>query len=244
MSVRYGLARILSKRGVCSRSQASALIQAGRVRVSGKVILDPEFPTLLNADVVLDGAEANPATRVYLMLNKPKGLVVTSKDEKGRATIFDCFDVLPAQHLSPVGRLDQASEGLLLLSNDTEWSARIALPESKTPKLYHVQIDEVISDDKLNALRAGIADGEDFLKADRIDAVRSGQKNCWLEFELTEGKNRQIRRMCASQSIEVLRLIRIQVGNLKLGELKKGAWRVLTPAELIELQANSQMLEG
>jgi 23S rRNA pseudouridine2605 synthase len=232
MTVRYGLARILSKRGICSRTQAVALIQAGRVRVSGKVIKDPEFPTLLGADVVLDGAQANPAERVYLMLNKPKGLVVTSKDEKGRATIFDCFDVLPAQHLSPVGRLDQASEGLLLLSNDTEWTARLAQPESKTPKIYHVQIDEVINEDKLAKLRAGIQDADDFLHAERIDLVRSGQKNCWLEFELTEGKNRQIRRMCAALEIEVLRLIRIQVGGLKLGELKKGAWRVLTAEEM------------
>ena len=235
-NTRYGLARILSKRGICSRSEAVTHIRAGRVKVAGIRVTDPESPTTLDAKIEFDDALASTAAPIYLMLNKPRGLVVTAKDEKGRATIFDCFDVLPAPHISPVGRLDQASEGLLLLTNDTAWAAALMAPESKVTKVYHVQVDGLVSEAQLDTLRAGILDAGDHLNLASVTQLRAGQKNCWLEITLDEGKNRQIRRMLAALGFDVLRLIRVRVGNLELGLLAKGAWR--------ELLVNERKLAG
>ena len=228
----YGLARVLSKRGLCSRSQAQVLILAGRVRVRGRVVRDPEARTTLNADIRIDGESAAAEPRIYLMLNKPRGLVVSAKDERGRATIFDCFEVLPAKHLAPVGRLDQASEGLLLLSNDSTWAARLMAPESKVSKHYHVQINRILTEPELARLRAGVLDLGEQLRAESVEVLRVGQKHSWLQVVLNEGKNRQIRRMLASLQIEVLRLIRVQLGALELGTLAKGQWRELSALEL------------
>ena len=230
-NTRYGLARILSKRGICSRSEAVTHIRAGRVKVAGIRVTDPESPTTLDAKIEFDDAEAGAAAPIYLMLNKPRGLVVTAKDEKGRATIFDCFDVLPARHIAPVGRLDQASEGLLLLTNDTVWAAALMAPESNVEKVYHVQVDGLLSDVQLTTLRAGMVDAGERLTAVSVVLLRAGQKNCWLEIKLDEGKNRQIRRMLAALGFEVLRLIRVRIGRLELGLLAKGAWRELLPDE-------------
>lgn len=236
MSTGYGLARVLSKRGLCSRSQAHGLVLEGRVRVNGRVVRDPESRTLLNAAILIDGELANAEAKIYLMLNKPRGLVVTAKDERGRATIFDCFEVLPAKHLAPVGRLDQASEGLLLLSNDSAWAAQLMAPGSKVLKHYHVQIDRLLEEHELAGLRAGVSDAGEYLKADAISLLRVGQKHSWLLVVLSEGKNRQIRRMLASFQIEVLRLVRVQLGALELGALAKGKWRELSPVEVEALQ--------
>lgn len=226
-NTRYGLARILSKRGICSRSEATTHIRAGRVKVAGVRVTDPESPTALDAKIEFDDTVAGTAAPIYLMLNKPRGQVVTAKDEKGRATIFDCFDVLPARHIAPVGRLDQASEGLLLLTNDTAWAAALMAPESQVEKVYHVQVDGLLTDAQLDTLRAGILDAGEHLMAVKVLQLRAGQKNCWLEITLDEGKNRQIRRMLAALGFEVLRLIRVRIGKLELGLLAKGAWREL-----------------
>ncbi len=230
-NTRYGLARILSKRGVCSRAEAATHIRAGRVKVEGKRVTDPESPTTLDAKIEFDDTLTSAAAPIYLMLNKPRGQVVTAKDEKGRATIFDCFDVLPASHIAPVGRLDQASEGLLLLTNDTAWAASLMAPDAKVEKLYHVQIDALLHEQHITQLRAGISEAGELLRAVRVDLLRAGQKNCWLEIALNEGKNRHIRRMLAALGFEVLRLIRVRIGALELGPLAKGAWRELLPEE-------------
>lgn len=230
-NTRYGLARILSKRGICSRSEAATHIRAGRVKVAGVRVTDPESPTAFDAKIEFDDAVAGTAAPIYLMLNKPRGQVVTAKDEKGRATIFDCFDVLPARHIAPVGRLDQASEGLLLLTNDTAWAAALMAPDSKVAKVYHVQADGLVTEAQLNTLRAGIVDADEQLNVLSVTLLRSGQKNCWLEITLDEGKNRHIRRMLAAIGFEALRLIRVRIGDLELGLLAKGAWRELLPHE-------------
>ena len=230
-NTRYGLARILSKRGICSRSEAATHIRAGRVKVAGVRVTDPESPTALDAKIEFDDAVAGTAAPIYLMLNKPRGQVVTAKDEKGRATIFDCFDVLPARHIAPVGRLDQASEGLLLLTNDTAWAAALMAPDSKVAKVYHVQVDGLVTEAQLNTLRAGIVDADEQLNMLSVTLLRAGQKNCWLEITLDEGKNRHIRRMLAAIGFAALRLIRVRIGNLELGLLAKGAWRELLPHE-------------
>src|ERR1700719_1609300 len=228
---RTGLARALSKLGFCSRSQAGNLIRAGRVRLNGRLVRDPEKPVWLGKDrVEVDGNNLGQATNLYLMFNKPRGLMTSRHDEKGRKTIYS---LLPAytdkDWLAPVGRLDMASEGLLLLTNDSAWGARIASPEGHIDKTYHVQIDAVADQELVDRLCKGVrtANG-DFLATQRANVLRLGKRNSWLEIVLDEGKNRHIRRMLSDLGIEVLRLVRIAIGPIQLGDLAKGKARALT----------------
>jgi 23S rRNA pseudouridine2605 synthase len=232
---KVGLARALSKLGHCSRSQATELIRAGHVRLNGTVRRDPETAVRIERDhIAVDGAAVERRQRIYLMMNKPRGLVTTASDEKGRETVYDLLDrKLP--WVAPVGRLDKASEGLLLLTNDSEWGARVAAPETHLRKTYHVQIGAVAGQDLCVAMMNGIRSDGEFLRAARARLLRSAQKNCWLEIVLDEGKNRQIRRMLAVLGIDVLRLLRVAIGPLQLGELAKGEYRPLTAEEKLTL---------
>lgn len=236
MGARHGLARVLSKRGLCSRSEAERLIREGRVRLDGRVIRDPEHPAdVAAARIEIDGAGAVPARPRCLMLNKPRGLVTTACDERGRDTVYRCFDGADLGWVAPVGRLDKASEGLLLFTNDPQWAARITNPASGPDKTYHVQVDRIPDDATLAALRAGITvDGE---RLGVVSAVllRSGGKHAWLEIVLDEGRNRQIRRLLAAFDIDVLRLVRVAIGPLVLGDLPKGQWRELSAEEVAAL---------
>ena len=229
---RTGLARALSKLGFCSRSQAFRLIRTGRVRLNGRPVRDPEKPVRLGKDSIeVDGKQVAPASKVYLMLNKPRGLVTTVRDEKGRKTIYS---LLPEYKdwLAPVGRLDMASEGLLLLTNDSDWGAQISSPQTHLSKTYHVQIDAVAGKNLIDRIQNGVrtADG-DFLAVKSASVLRQGKKNSWLEIVLDEGKNRHIRRMLSELGIEVLRLVRVAIGPVKLGDLPKGKSRPLAEQE-------------
>ena len=227
----------MSKRGLCSRSHAEALIRAGRVNVAGKLVRDPESRTDPSADIQIDTQiQASSIARVYFALNKPRGLICSNSDERGRITVRGLFDAIDAPHLSPVGRLDQASEGLLLMSNDSTWAAGITESKRALAKIYHVQIDKRPNESELALLRSGIMDAGQYLSAAAVTILRSGGKNAWLECTLTEGKNRQLRRMCAAIGANVLRLIRVQIGPLVLGDLAKGQWRALTDAEIDSLR--------
>lgn len=231
-----GLARALSKLGYCSRAEGERLIRAGRVRVAGQVVTDPQrrvHPE--TAAVTVDGVAVDRAAGVYLVLHKPRGLVTTRDDPQARATVYDCLDDPSLPFVAPVGRLDKASEGLLLLTNDTRWAARLTDPASHVDKTYHVQVGGLPDEAVLARLRAGVdelATGER-LAAKRIDLLRTGSRSShWLEVVLDEGRNRQIRRLLAVEGLEVKRLIRVAVGALALGDLAKGAWRHLTPDEV------------
>jgi len=232
---RIGLARALSKLGYCSRSKAAELIRAGHVRLNTKTSRDPETPVHLEKDKIeVDGSVVESERRVYLVMNKPRGLVTTASDEKGRDTVYSILqqshDHLP--WVAPVGRLDKASEGLLLLTNDSEWAAHVAAPETHLEKTYHVQIGTVAAEGFVRALTRGVRAKEgDVLSATRCRLLRSGEKNCWLEITLDEGKNRQIRRMMETLGVEVVRLVRVAIGPLELGTLAKGAYRHLRPEE-------------
>jgi 23S rRNA pseudouridine2605 synthase len=230
--------------GVCSRSQAAAMIQAGRVRLNGVVKRNPEAPVHFGVDCIeVDGRVSVDAEKVYWMLNKPRGAVTTAADEKGRLTVYDHLqrawshrgdgssagDATP--WIAPVGRLDKASEGLLLLTNDSQWAARVLAPATHLEKTYHVQIAKVADDELLAALRTGIASGAELLGVKSAARLRSGDKNSWLEIVMDEGKNRQIRRMLEALGVEVMRLVRVAIGPLALGTLAKGASRALTAAE-------------
>jgi 23S rRNA pseudouridine2605 synthase len=232
-----GLARALSKLGYCSRSEAAELIRTGRVRLNGRIRRDFETPVRLEKDrIQVDGLTVEATAKVYLMLNKPRGVVTTASDEKGRKTVYEflhpaSLDSVPSW-VAPVGRLDKASEGLLLLTNDSEWSGLVLDPETHLDKVYQVQIGK-LADDKLLALMLnGVpADDGDFLCVKATRVVRSGQRNSWIEVVLDEGKNRHIRRLLEKLNVEVLRLLRVAIGPLILGDLEKGAVRSLTPAE-------------
>jgi 23S rRNA pseudouridine2605 synthase len=222
----------MSKLGYCSRSQAAELIHAGRVKLNGAMRRDPETPVQLRKDrIEIDGKPAARSEMIYLVLNKPRGVVTTASDEKGRETVYAYLpEGLP--WVAPVGRLDKASEGLLMMTNDSEWAARITAPQTHLGKTYHVQIGAVADEKLLEDLRSGIraSDGE-LLRAKRVSIVRQGERNSWIEIVLEEGKNRQIRRMLEHFGIEVLRLVRVAIGPLELGELAKGATRSLSMEE-------------
>jgi 23S rRNA pseudouridine2605 synthase len=228
-----GLARALSKLGHCSRRQAMALVTAGRVRVNGAGVRDPEQPVVPGRDrIEVDGQPVVAAAAVYLMLNKSRGLVTTAADERGRDTVFRCLADAGLPFVSPVGRLDQASEGLLLFTNDTAWAARVTDPASHLPKRYHVQVDCVADEALCRRLVAGAeADGE-FLAVMQAGVLRCGTRNSWLEIVLSEGRNRHIRRLLGACGVNVLRLIRVAIGPLPLGALPKGAFRHLTAEEV------------
>jgi 23S rRNA pseudouridine2605 synthase len=235
---RVGVARVLSKRGLCSRTQAAAWVVEGRVRVNGRVVRDPETPVRDGVDVVaVDGQTAPVTGRIVVMLNKPRGLVTTARDERGRGTVYACLDDPSLPWLAPVGRLDKASEGLLLFANDPEWAARVTAPDTGPPKTYHVQVDRVPDDALLAGLTHGVIDDGERLRARSATCLRAGAKHAWLEIVLDEGRNRQIRRLLAALDVSVLRLVRVAIGALALGTLPKGKWRRLTAAEVDALGA-------
>lgn len=225
------LPRALSKLGFCSRTEAAGLIAAGRVSVDGRIVrsatlrVDPA-----RARLAVDGASIKAEAKVYLMLNKPRGLVTTRRDPQARCTVYDCLPPdLP--FLSPVGRLDKASEGLLLLTNDTGWAEYLLNPDSGVPKTYHVKIDRIADEAFVAAMAAPVEEGGERLSAAAVRLLRSGDRSSWIEVVLTEGRNRQVRRMVAAQGAGVLRLVRVGIGTLALGSLGKGQTRPLADAE-------------
>jgi len=204
----------------------------------------PEAPVHFGVDrIEVDGHLSVAAEKLYWMLNKPRGAVTTAADEKGRQTVYDFLppawsqprggpsgsDAVP--WIAPVGRLDRASEGLLLLTNDSEWAAHVLAPDTHLDKTYHVQIGKVADDELLAALQKGIASDAELPRVKSAARLRSGDKNSWLEIVLDEGKNRHIRRMLEALGVEVLRLVRVAIGPLALGTLAKGASRALTASE-------------
>lgn len=215
------------------------MVREKRVKVNGRLARDPEMAVRLGLDVMeVDNAAVLQHTQIYLMMNKPRGLVTTRADEQGRATVYDLLTSqiteplgISGSWVAPVGRLDKASEGLLLLTNDSEWAARITDPESHIDKRYHVQVACVTEDRVLQRLAQGVRLGSDVLKVKEARVIRQGGKTSWLEIILDEGRNRHIRRLLAALGVEVLRLVRIGIGPVELGDLGKGTIRPLTQQE-------------
>ena len=240
----HGVARVISKRGFCSRSIAENLVREGRVSLRGKIVRDPDTPAYENDEIAVDGTPVEAAQKFYFAMNKPRGIVTTASDEKGRKTVMDLFREQyakmfpgkPVPHISPVGRLDAASEGLLLFTNDTQWADALLDPRepSQHIKIYRVQVKGHPTADDLAKMEKGFnvpprvfGESEEFMHAERAVFHSEGEKNCWLEITLSEGKNREIRRMLAHLGYEVMRLMRIQFDNFTLNDLKPGEIRAI-----------------
>ncbi len=230
------LARALSKLGYCSRSQAVLFITDGNVLVNGKVTTNPNQWCNLKTDkIVVNSVEGKQALDkkkfIYIMMNKPKGVITTRSDELKRKTIYDFLDDVK-EWVFPVGRLDKESSGLLLLTNDNQLGERLTNPDSKVPKKYLVQIDKVMRREDITAMSHGMVLDEEQLLPVRIGRVETKKGEYWLEVTITEGKNRQIRRMFESMGYTVLELVRTEIGNYSLGDLKFGEYAVLTDREV------------
>lgn len=223
---------------MCSRTEAARWILAGRVAVDGRTVLDPEWPVDAGtAAISVDGTPVAVPGRRYIALNKPRGLVTTADDDRGRETVYRCLEDPALPWLAPVGRLDRASEGLLLFCNDPAWAARLTDPATGPDKTYHVQVrglsDGAMPDGALAAAMVeGIESDGEHLRAKAARLLRTGTRNAWLEVVLDEGRNRHIRRLLDALGFEVLRLVRVAIGEVALGDLAKGQWRDLTPEEV------------
>jgi 23S rRNA pseudouridine2605 synthase len=230
------LPRALSKLGFCSRSQGEALVRAGRVRVDGVVVSDPAVRVdMARVKLAVDRDVVAAERRVYLMLNKPRGVVTTRVDPAGRATVYGCIAALDVPFVSPVGRLDRDSDGLLLMTNDTQWAQRLLDPASHVPKVYHVRIDRVPDDALLARIHAGVEDRGERLGVQSARVLRTEGRGAWLEIVLDEGRNRHIRRLLAALGVGISRLHRSAMGPLTLGDLPAGQARELTAAEAAAL---------
>ena len=235
------LPRALSKLGYCSRTEALSLIDAGRVLVDCKPARSAsQRVDMASAVITVDGGKVIAQDKVYLMLNKPRGIVTTRRDPQQRGTVYDCVpEGLP--FLSPVGRLDKASEGLLFLTNDTQWAERLMNPASGVEKTYHVKIDIVADERFVSALAEPVEDDGERLGAASVKLLRTSGRSSWIEIVLTEGRNRQVRRMVAARGANVLRLVRVGIGGVLLGDLGKGQTRPLVPAQLARLSDGRQI---
>jgi 23S rRNA pseudouridine2605 synthase len=216
-------------------------IKAGRVSVDGRVVCDPDRRVNLNVvRLAVDGVPVTKGPRVYLALHKPQGVVTTRSDEHGRRTVYDVISsapgVMEAEWLAPVGRLDRDSSGLLLMTNDGRWGAGVADPESVIPKTYHVRVRPRMTAEHLARLAAPVPLTEDFGPPVSVSVVRESPRGTWLEVTLTEGKNREIRRMCTRLGYRVETLVRIRIGPVALDALKPGEARELTTREVSALR--------
>ena len=235
---RVQLHRALSKAGLASRTEAAKAIRAGQVRVNGRVILDPLAWVSLGTDrILLAGQQAQPKTGMvehrHLLLHKPRGPVVTRSDELGRLTVHALLpDASP--RVEAIGRLDADSEGLLLFTSDSVLASRLLAPGRKVPKVYRLTVRGLPSEESLNQVRAGIDLPGDLGRTQPCQArlLRPGPEKSVVELTLTEGKNRQARRMLAAVGHKVLRLVRLSFGPIHLANLPPGQWRDLTPGEV------------
>jgi 23S rRNA pseudouridine2605 synthase len=233
------LERVLSKAGVGSRVEARSWIHAGRVKVNGHVTRNPDQWVDMKRDRVLfDGKPLVARERVYLLLYKPTGYLTTYKDPDGRPTVYDLI-ADAGTFLSPVGRLDLDTFGLLLMTNDNQFAERVTNPGSHVPKTYLVKASAVLTDTQLQRLREGIELADGPTRPAEVTRVRDSGKYTHFEITLTEGRNRQVRRMVEALDAKVLKLVRVRIGRIAIGKLLIGKWRLLTAAEVASLSKGS-----
>lgn len=230
------LDRVLSKAGAGSRTEARSWIGSDRVRVNGKLIQTPDHWVDIERDrVTLDGKPLGQAEKRYVLLYKPKGYLTTYRDPEGRPTVYDLIPGL-GQFVGTVGRLDLDTSGLLLLTNDNALAERMTNPEHKLPKTYLVKASTLLSDDQLARLANGVELSDGPTRPAVVRRQRDSEKYTFLEITITEGRNRQVRRMLEAVDSKVLKLVRVKLGPLTLDGLRIGEWRDLTAAEISELR--------
>lgn len=230
------LERVLSKAGVGSRTDAARWVRAGRVKVNDRVIRDPDHWVDMDRDRVrLDGRPLQARERLYLLLYKPAGYLTTYRDPQGRPTVYDLI-ADAGGFVSPVGRLDLDTSGLLLMTNDTQLAERVTNPDSHVPKTYLVKASMLLTDEQLQQLRDGIELSDGPTRPARVARVRDSAKYTHFEITLTEGRNRQVRRMVEALGATVLKLVRVKIGPIGIGTLPIAKWRLLTPREVHALK--------
>jgi 23S rRNA pseudouridine2605 synthase len=234
---RATLDRVLSKAGIASRTTTREWIQGGRVKVNGRVIRNPDHWVESARDVVhLDGLRVREEKKIYIALNKPTGVVTSFGDNRDRPTVYDCLKELD-RWVFPVGRLDMDTSGLLILTNDTDFGEALLRPESKVPKTYYVKVSGVMTFDEYFQLAYGVEIGRGESSGPAIvRETRTTDKYTWLELVITEGKNRQVRRMCEAIGHPVLKLVRIRIGEFELGDLQSGKFKKLDQSDLRKLK--------
>jgi pseudouridine synthase len=229
------LERVLSKAGLGSRTEARSWIGAGRVRVNGKPIQNPDHWVDLERDrVTVDGKPLRAGKMIYILLYKPKGYLTTHKDPEGRPTVYDLIQKLGAW-VFPVGRLDLDTSGLILLTNDTQFAERLTNPEYKIPKTYQVKSSTRLSDEQIEQLRKGVILSDGPTRPANVIRLRDTGKYTHLEITITEGRNRQVRRMLEAVDSKVLKLVRTAIGPIRIGDLRIGTHRDLSSGEIASL---------
>jgi pseudouridine synthase len=238
------LERVISKAGLGSRVEARTWVHAGRVQVNGRVVENPDHWVDMERDrVTLDGKPLEARSRVYVLLYKPTGYLTTYKDPQGRPTVYDLIEDV-GTFVSPVGRLDLDTSGLLLMTNDNQFAERVTNPASHVPKTYLVKASLLLNDAQLQQLRDGIELSDGPTRPAVVTRVRDSAKYTHFEITLTEGRNRQVRRMVEALGAVVLKLVRVRIGPLRIGTLPIGKWRQLTRAEVEALMPASSRRAG
>lgn len=241
MAVLKTLDRVISKAGAGSRTEARSWIGAGRVRVNGRVIQTPDHWVDMARDrVTLDGKPLQGGEKIYIVLYKPKGYITSYKDPEGRPIVYDLIGDI-GQFLVPVGRLDQDTSGLLLMTNDTQFAERMTNPDYKVPKTYLVKASTRLSDEQLEQLRKGVELSDGPTQPAEVKRLRDSGKYSFIELSIREGRNRQVRRMLEAVGSKALKLVRTQFGPLTIGDLPIGKYRPLTAAEIKLLSGSSSV---
>ncbi|HEU0122195.1 MAG TPA: pseudouridine synthase [Bryobacteraceae bacterium] len=233
------LERVISKAGLGSRTEARSWIHDGKVQVNGRIVRNPDQWVDMERDKVrFDGKPLERADRIYLLLYKPTGYITTYKDPEGRPTVYDLLRELDT-FVVPVGRLDLDTSGLLLLTNDTQFAERIMNPDFHVPKTYQVKASTLLAEEQLDQLRKGVELSDGPTRPAKVRRVRDSGKYTHFEITLTEGRNRQVRRMVEAIGARVLKLVRVRIGDIAIGDLPIGQWRLLTRRELAMLRQGS-----
>jgi pseudouridine synthase len=233
------LERVISKAGAGSRGDARSWIGGGRVRVNGKTVQNPDHWVDLDSDrVTLDGKPLKAADKMYLLLYKPAGYLTTRKDPEGRKTVYDLIGEA-GTWVSPVGRLDLETSGLLVMTNDNDFAERLTNPEHKVPKTYEVKAATFLTDEQIERLRRGVELSDGMTRPAVVRRLRDGGRHTFVEMTISEGRNRQVRRMLEAVESKVLKLVRTAIGGVRIGDLEIGKWRRLSASEVRALGGKS-----